>query len=460
MSRRTMSNALVRLLAGGSQPIYVLDGDRNFVYANEAFFEWLKIDEEALQGTRFDYHSCPESGQAAEIAAKLCPPPSVFQGQRAEGQVSYQDPSGEASHRHADFFPLGGGNCELAGVIAFVQSDELVERHGTADVNSVASAEQLHQQIIALREQTVPRYGFDRLVGEGPMIRRVREQVRFAHESRARTVIHGPPGSGREHIARTIHYGDNPKSAGRIVPVACSLMDAELIQATITSVLRCGDEDTDDPATLLLLDVDELPETAQYELAGFFNLPGFQIQTLSTSRHDLMTLAETDALRTDLAAALSTVVIHIPPLAERTEDIPALAQAFLEEFNAAGGHQLSGFSAAAVDLLAGYAWPNNVDELMQMVHDACARTEGVLVNTWDLPQRIRYAAEAAAYPREEEETIVLDEFLSEVEQELIRRAMQKAKGNKTKAAKLLGVTRARLHRRLEQGGSDDDGAAT
>ena len=448
---RSMLNALGRLLSDSPSPVYVLNDKREIVYANKSFFQWIGSDEEALLGIRCDYHSSPEVGSVREMAARLCPPAEVFRGEVTSAEIACRQGSGEQSHRRAHFAPLAADELDFVGVIAIVETNDL-KQGGERTVESANPApHELHQRLLALREQAVPRYGIDRLVGSTIMARRIRKQVGFAHKSRAHTVIYGPPGSGREHVARTIHYGDQPSIAGRLVPVACPLMDAELLQATITNVIRHPD-DTDATAApvLLLLDVDQLSETAQYELAGFFSIPEFELYTLSTSRFELLKFAEEGSFRKDLASSLGTLVIHLPPLVERTEDIPALAQVFLEQFNSTGGRQLNGFSPEALDQLAAYKWPGNIDELAGMIHEACAQADEVLINAWDLPQRIRFAADAAAYPRETEDPIVLDEFLAEVEAELIRRAMQKTKGNKTKAAELLGVTRPRLHRRLEQ----------
>jgi DNA-binding NtrC family response regulator len=110
--------------------------------------------------------------------------------------------------------------------------------------------------------------------------------------------------------------------------------------------------------------------------------------------------------------------------------------------------------------LDAYAWPGNLDELARVVAEAHRRVEGPQVGAGDLPDRIRLAAEAAAYPPRPEETIVLDEFLAGVERELIRRALAQAKGNKAKAARLLGMTRPRLYRRLVQLGLEGDSGSS
>jgi DNA-binding NtrC family response regulator len=237
-------------------------------------------------------------------------------------------------------------------------------------------------------------------------------------------------------------------------------LDAELIQSTITAFVREFNSLSAEGAregrpgaprvpTLLLLEVDQLPLDAQGELAGFLALPGFELQAIATAQEPLFPLAERGGFRVDLAYALSTLVIDMPALLARPEDIPLLCQCFVERFNAQGGRQLGGFTSEALDLLSGYTWPENIDELADVVAHACQAADAPLVDCRHLPDKIRWAQQVVAHPRRDEDPIVLDQFLEEVEKELIARAMKRAKGNKTKAAKLLGITRARFHRRLE-----------
>ena len=132
-----------------------------------------------------------------------------------------------------------------------------------------------------------------------------------------------------------------------------------------------------------------------------------------------------------------------------------MAQVFLEEANARGEKQLAGFSPEALDRLDSYAWPGNIDELARMVAESHRRAGGPEVLPDDLPERFRWTAEAASRPRCKDETIVLDEFLGRIERELIRRALSRSKGNKAKAARLLGLTRPRLYRRMVQLGLEE-----
>jgi DNA-binding NtrC family response regulator len=285
-------------------------------------------------------------------------------------------------------------------------------------------------------------------------MKRVRSQVAAAAKSRANTVIVGPRGSGREHVARAIHYGRRGDPPPPLAPVDCAIADGEILQSTIVALVQRGlEKRSAEPGSLLLLEVDRLALDAQTELAGFLNVPDFALTAIATARRPLWEYPE-GQFRRDLALQLSTVVIELPPLAARREDVPLLAQYFLEETNAESERQLTGFTDDALDALAGHAWTGNLDELSQVVREARRRSEGPRITAADLPEIIRLSADAETFPPREVERIVLDDFLEQIERELIERALQQAKGNKTLAAELLGVSRARLHRRCEQWGLD------
>ena len=144
-----------------------------------------------------------------------------------------------------------------------------------------------------------------------------------------------------------------------------------------------------------------------------------------------------------------------PAFADRLADLPLLAQMFAEEQNRQGTKQLAGLAPEALDRLALYPWPGSVEELAEVIAVAHKMAEGPRITAADLPTKIQYSLDAAARPRRAEETIVLEHFLGQIEEELIRRAMARAKGNKTKAASLLGMTRPRLYRRLVQLGLEE-----
>jgi DNA-binding NtrC family response regulator len=306
----------------------------------------------------------------------------------------------------------------------------------------------------AYRSRLAVRYHVDRLLGDSPAIRQVRAQVRLAAASAVQVLVCGPPGSGRERVGRAIHYGDGRGAAGPLVPLSCRLLDAELLQATLRTMARAraaGER----PATLLLNEVDALSEGGQTELQRAIASGNFAARVISTSRGPLTELAARGLFRADLAFLLSTLTISLPPLAVRVADLPLLVQWYLEQANLRSAKQIGGCSPETLDRLADYGWPGDLAELESVVGEAHQHAAGPLILPHDLPARLTLASQASARPAKTDEKIVLEEYLATIEHELIVRALKRAKGNKTKAARLLGMTRPRFYRRLVQLGLAD-----
>jgi DNA-binding NtrC family response regulator len=256
-------------------------------------------------------------------------------------------------------------------------------------------------------------------------------------------------------VARAIHYGRAAQPAGSLVPLVCPLLSVALMESTVRALSRASATAASArPATLLLCDVDQLAVETQEQLARSLSKAG-AFRIVSTAREPLAALAAREAFRADLACALATIEIRLPPLAQRLEDLPLLAQMFVEDANRQGSKQLAGLTPEAVDRLAAYSWPANVAELAEAVAAAHQAAEGPQIGPSDLPAKIQISLDAAARPRKIEQTIVLEDFLARIEEELIGRALARAKGNKTKAARLLGMTRPRLYRRLVQLGLEE-----
>jgi DNA-binding NtrC family response regulator len=461
-ARRITLAGLGRLLNAAAQPLYVLDDELGIVFMNRACEQWLGPGAAELLGQRCAYHSSATGGETAARAAGLCPPPEVLTGQIATGSVVAVGADGTRRFRHARFLPLGSSPADVIGVVAVVDEQDMPTPPEPLPILPEAEdASTLHEHVQWFRQEIAGRYRGDWLIGRSVAIRRVRRQVELAIGSRVSVLVVGPRGSGRQLVATAIHYGADPLAAGPLVPLACPVLGAELLHATVAALAsgKVGEESAS-RATLLLTEADKLPPEAQVVLAEMFVGRPFAPRLIATAEQPLAELVRRGAFRADLAAALSTLVIELPPLAERREDIPLLAQLFLEEANARGSKQVSRFTPEALEQLDAYHWPGNVDELAKVVEESHQRTSGVEIAPLDLPERLQVATVAAAHPRREEQRIVLGKFLGEMERELIRRALVKAKGNKAKAARLLGLSRPRLYRRMVQLGLDPPSPAS
>ncbi len=307
----------------------------------------------------------------------------------------------------------------------------------------------LHEALARIRQRMNAKYNLDSLLGLPSTTRSLRKKVEVAVGTAADILIHGPAGSGREQLARCIDSRRRPDGVPPI-PLHCAVADQQLIQQNIKELFtaRSGGR-ASKMECLLLIEVDRLSEVAQAELWGFLRLPGFAFQTISTASTALTELARQGKFHHQLGAYLATIEIELLPLRERAGDIPLLAQACLEEANRTRKKPLAGFSPSAMQLLQQFEWPENIDQLQRDVRVAAEVATGAKIVLEDLPTWLRQASLAMEIGRVQETEIKLDEYLQTIECELIARAMQQSKGNKSKAAKLLGISRPKLIRRLQ-----------
>jgi transcriptional regulator of acetoin/glycerol metabolism len=449
MARSKSGSAeLAKALAASPQPIYVLTARRIIAFANPACAAWLGVDAASLLGARCDYHSAHLTADARTLAAGLCPPPEAFTALHTSGIVTAPAATGELRRRTAEFIAFSQAEDEPA-LLAIVSPADAHEPLAIGRHDPHATPAELHVLLRWLKQTLGARPVLERWLGEHPAARRVRDQFHAAASSQARVVILGPRGAGREALARGIHYRPRPEHSGPFVAVDCAVVDAESLQSSIRSLVRERGE-LPAPPGLLLANIEQLAFGAQHELAGFLQVPGFEVRTLATAATSLLQLAAQGQFDRALAYALSTLVIELPTLRERRADLPLLVQALIEEQNSAGGKQLSGVSPEALDLLAAYSWPGDLEQLEEVLAAAHAAATGTRLSPADLPPWLGAVEGASVRPRQSEEPIVLDDFLADIERELLRRALVRTRGNKSKAARLLGISRQRLLRRLEQ----------
>jgi DNA-binding NtrC family response regulator len=446
---------LLKSFDQAAQPIYLIDAKWRLRYVNDACCTWLNKQPEELLGQRCDYSAVSLREQQTPPSAMLAPPAEAFASPCMTGEVCGGSESGGLEVRTATFHALAARSKDSAETAAdsvlVIVGNVVSAAADSSQVSHEAAARAGHAELLRLRAELDPGLFQGPLIGQSHALRRLREQVKVAQHANVRALIIGPPGSGRRQLARAIHYAGEIATTGPLAAVDCPVMDAELMQLTLTRFLRQREGQTfRRPPALLLTDVDQLRPDAQQELAGFLLLPGVELQTISTAARSLHKLAARGRFRQDLAFALSTFTLTVPPLAKRLEDLALLAQYFLEQFNSRGGPQRSGLADDAIELLLLYSWPRNVEELQEVIREACEHSAGNLIAASDLPERLHHGREALLRQQPADPPIDLTQFLAEVEKELLARAMRKTGGNKTKAAELLGLHRARLIRRLVQ----------
>jgi DNA-binding NtrC family response regulator len=448
-ARTKLADSLTKLLDSSRRPIYAVSARRQIVYCNGALADWLGLKPDRIVGREVEYHSEPDGAGRKSVdmmgpLAALCPPPLALAGEPGVGTVSCVARDGRLVHRQAEFIPLavGGG-----GVLVLLSSADMSPQELATEISGEPSADELHRAIRRFRRTQAAQYGTPSLIGGNSAIQKVRAQAAAAAASGANVLIVGQAGSGRAHVARVIHYGAAIDSDVVLAPLDCRVLNDDLLRRTLASFAASRSDARHRP-TLLLENLEWLSAEHQSQLVEAIHHNAITARLMGTLTE------EADRSSTELVPALldavSTITIRMPRLVDRLEDLPILAQFFLEACNQGRAKQVGAVRPESLDLLALYSWPGELDELREVIAAAHRAATTPEITPRDLPAVIHHATSAAGMVRRQPERIVLDELLAKIEKELIERALAQSDGNKTEAAALLGMTRPRLYRRLVQ----------
>jgi len=325
--------------------------------------------------------------------------------------------------------------------------------------------------VVALRQEIKGRYTHNGIVSKSPSMRAVRQLARLVSRSTSTALIEGEPGTGKELIARAVH-NQGPRKDGPFVAVNCgalpdSLAESELfgyVKGAFTDAVKdkAGRFALADGGTLLLDEVGELSQAMQVKLLRVLQEREFTpLGSERTIRTDARILAATNRdlaadvgqgrFRQDLFFRLNVIRIHVPPLRARLEDVPLLVDHFIKKFNAMQGRRITGISEQAMGLLMRYEWPGNVRELENAIEHAFVVCGATVIEGEDLPPHVLGNQLPPLVPSADPEP---DPFgpLQNAEALAIREALTRHGGNRTRAAKDLGVSRNTLWRKMKRYG--------
>jgi len=278
--------------------------------------------------------------------------------------------------------------------------------------------------------------------------------------------LQGESGTGKELVARAIHQL-SPRNRQPLVAVHAAALSPALLESELfghekgaftgASERRIGLFEEAQGGTLFLDEIGEIDATIQIKLLRFLGERTFQrvgsnktltadVRLITATNKRLEDLVKAGTFREDLYYRLCVVEICLPPLRERTSDIPLLAQSFLREFSREMGKDVKDFTVEALEALIHYSWPGNVRELRSALERAVVLCRGDRITVRDLPVAMREGPGAAATPRQL--LAQNDLTVKEAEKQLIMRALKEANGNRTQAAARIGMSRRTLHRKL------------
>ena len=336
------------------------------------------------------------------------------------------------------------------------QFDELLHA-----LNSALEKRKLKAENAYLRSQLQERYKFEGLIGRSPAMRALFQLLETVSASASTILVTGETGTGKEVVARAIHH-NSPRRAQRFVALNCgaipeTLLEAELfghVRGAFTGAIgtRQGRLEQAHKGTLFMDEVGTMSPGMQMKLLRvlqerkYRRLGGVEemeaaMRVITATNQDLTKMIADGKFREDLFYRINVIPIHLPPLRERGEDIPLLADYFLTKYRDQMGKSIHGISQESMDLLEGYEWPGNIRELENVVERAVALEKSQAILPDSLPEHIqkRVSKGSAAAGLLPESGFNLEEHVEGLERGYITQALQRAGGVQIKAAELLGI---------------------
>lgn len=344
-----------------------------------------------------------------------------------------------------------------------LQIDELEMRIGRALRHQTLESENL-----ILKKELNKKFGLENVIGEAPAMQEVFDRIQQVAPTRATVLILGESGTGKEMVAKAIHHLSS-RSQGRWVAVHCAGLSPALLESELfghekgaftgAHERRIGRFEMAQGGSLFLDEIGEIDASIQVKLLRILGERTFErvgsnktltadVRLIAATNKNLEELVAQGEFREDLYYRLSVVPVLMPPLRDRASDIPLLSLPFLQEFSKENGKAVGEFTPDAMEAMTTYSWPGNVRELRSAIEHAVVLAKGNKVTLRDLPLNVSENMPKPQFVRaiSTSEPRVLD--VKEAEKDLIQEALKQCGGNRTAAAKKLGMSRRTLHRKL------------
>jgi two-component system response regulator HydG len=328
---------------------------------------------------------------------------------------------------------------------------------------------QLEKENIYLKERLDDRFDFSNIIGQGPAMKKLFETTALVAPSEATVLIAGESGTGKELIANAIHQ-NSPRKDRPFIKVNCAalpetLLESELFgheKGSFTGAIasKQGRFQLAHQSSIFLDEIAEMEPATQAKILRVLQEREIEpLGSTQTIKVDTRVIAATNKnleaeiaagrFREDLYYRLNVVTLDVPPMRKRREDIPYLADHFLKQYAKKNRRLIQGFTPRAMDLLMRYDWPGNVRELENIVERAVIMSRGEMITPLEFPNDIRDLDEEL---KGSQIDLAPGRSLKEVEKAMILRTLEETGGNRTHAARILGITRRTLQLRLKDYG--------
>jgi DNA-binding NtrC family response regulator len=356
-------------------------------------------------------------------------------------------------------------------------SDYVLKPFSLAEMRMVIHKEldvhNLREENRSLREALGKRYAHPNIVAQSPKMQEVLAIVERVAPTNSTVLLGGETGVGKDLIARAIHQKSR-RASGPFIKINSTAIPENLLESELFGyekgaftgavASKPGKFELADKGTLFLDEIGDVPPAIQVKLLRVLQEREFErlggtrtvkvdVRLVAATNRDLRAALEEGTFREDLYYRLNVVPIDIAPLRERKEDIPELVHLFISRFSAESSKPIAGFTPEAMQILVNYHWPGNVRELQNILERACALAKGTILEASDIHLDVRPARGAESANHFLPEGMTLERW----EDEMIHEALRRANGNKSQAARLLGLSRNALRYRLSKIGIADEG---
>jgi DNA-binding NtrC family response regulator len=315
------------------------------------------------------------------------------------------------------------------------------------------------------RQELLEKYQFKNVIGRTPQMFQVYKTIAKVADTKSTVLLCGERGTGKELIARSLHY-NSQRNNRPFIPVDCASLVETLIESELfghvrgaftgASSAKRGLFEEADGGTLFLDEVGNLSLSIQSKLLRFLQeheikrVGGMEttkvdVRVIAATNQPLEPLVRSGKFREDLFDRLNVIMITLPPLRDRKEDVPLLASHFLQKFSEENHKSISHISPEALEILLQYSWPGNVRELQHTIERAVIFSTHPIILPEDLPRNMSEEVKGLEIPMSEKTL-----SLKELEKRYVLKVLQETGGNKKKASEILGIDRATLYRILEK----------
>ena len=337
---------------------------------------------------------------------------------------------------------------------------ELLIKRGLKERNLEKENNILHQRLDK-------KFSFDGIMGKSAALEKVMEKVRLVGPSKATVLLTGETGTGKELFAQSIHQNSD-RARSPFIAVHCAALPANLLESELfghekgaftgASERRIGRFESANNGTLFLDEIGEIDASTQVKLPRFLESKTIErlgssktlelnVRLVCATNRNLLKMVNSGDFREDLYYRLNVITIELPPLRERGDDLSLLLNYFLDEYSAENGFECPKFTKEAQEILENYDWPGNVRELRNFCENMVVLNRGKEISQYDLDPRFTLTKPST---NSRADLVPNNLSLEETEKRLLRNALHEARGNRTKAAELMGISRRTLHRKLDR----------